>query len=414
MAGVRLFFASISHTGVRRTSRWLAPGPQPGMNEDKATRFHRLRRRAAMLAAAWSVLLLGLLWISNGSALLRDAIERLIDTPSLPRALLAPATAMVFAWIVAMVHGAAAFPLSFFAGFILERRYGLSRQTVGEWCQDHVKALGLGLAFGGLSAGVVYLALTTWPDRWWIATTTGAVTVSLVLTWLAPIVLIPIFFTVRPLEHEALRARLMALCARAGTGVVGAYEWRLSRKSSRANAALIGFGSTRRILLSDTLINDYSAEEIEVILAHELSHHVSHDLWRALVAEVGVVGLGFWVGNAVLHRSIGWFGLGGVADPSGMPLLLLTAMGVSGLALPVVNALSRWHERRADRFALDTTRNAAAFISAMKRLGASNLAEEDPSAFARLFFYTHPPMGDRLEFARAWARQAEATARTNP
>jgi len=373
------------------------------MNEDKATRFHRLRRRAAIVAVGWSVLLLAGLLVTGGSAWLSDAAHRLVATWSIPWFLFTPALAACYAIVVALAHEVVAFPLAMFTGLVLERRYGLSRQTAGEWHRDHLKALALGLLFGGLSAAFVYLALTLWPDRWWLATTAGAVIVSLILTWLAPVVLIPLFFKVTPLQNDSLRERLTALAKRVGTGTIGIYEWRLSQKTSRANAALTGFGRTRRILLSDTLVGDYSEDEIEVILAHELSHHVSHDVWRALVLQAVVVGLGFWAGNWTLRWSIRWLGLYAISDPAGLPVLVLTAMAVSALALPLVNAISRWHERRADQFALDTTRNPAAFASAMKRLGASNLAEEDPSTFARLFFYTHPPLGDRLDFARAWA-----------
>ncbi len=349
------------------------------------------------------MLLLGLLLATGWSALLRDTAHRVADRLLVPSFLIIPAVATCYALVVALAHEVIALPLAFFTGFFLERQYGLSRQTVGEWCRDHLKALGLGLLFGGVSAGFIYLALTLWPDRWWMVTTAGAVIVSVILTWLAPVVLIPLFFRVTPLENDSLRERLTALARRVGTEAMGIYEWRLSEKTSRANAALTGFGDTRRILLSDTLVGNYSEDEIEVILAHELSHHVSHDVWRALVVEAVVVGAGFWAGNQVLRWAIPWLGLGGVSDVAGLPVLALTAMGVSALALPLVNAISRWRERRADRFALDSTRNPAAFTSAMKRLGASNLAEEDPSAFARLFFYTHPPLGDRLAFARAWA-----------
>jgi len=376
------------------------------MNEDKATRFHRLRRRSAIVAAVWSVLLLALLLATGWSALLRDTAHRVLESLFVPAFLLVPVIAVCYALAVALVHEVVACPLAFFRGLVLERRYGLSRQTAGEWWRDHLKALGLGLLFGGLSAGFVYLTLTLWPDWWWLATTAGAAAVSLTLTWLAPVVLVPLFFKVTPLQNDSLRERLTALAQGAGTATVGIYEWRLSAKTSRANAALTGFGRTRRILLSDTLVCDYSEDEIEAILAHELSHHVFHDVWRSLALDVVVVGAGCWAGSEVLRRSTGGLGLSGVADVAGLPVLVLTAMGVSALALPLMNAISRWHERRADQFALDTTRNPAAFISAMKRLGASNLAEDDPPACARLFFYTHPPLGDRLAFAQAWtARQ---------
>jgi STE24 endopeptidase len=372
------------------------------MNEDKSTRFHRLRRRTAVLAAAWSFVLLGLLVATGGSAWLRDTLDRLLGAHLLPMVLRVPAIAVCYAIVVALVHELVALPLACFAGFVLERRYGLSRQSVGEWCRDHLKALALGVLVASVAAGFVYLALMLWPVWWWVATTAGAVVAGLIMTWLAPVALIPLFFKIVPLRSDSLDRRLTALAERAGTTAVGVFEWRLSEKTSRANAALIGFGRTRRILLSDTLVGDYSEEEIEVILAHELSHHVSHDVWRALALEGVVAGAGFWAGSEVLRWSAGWLGLRGVADVAGLPVLVLTAMGVSALALPLANAISRWHERRADRFALDTTRNPAAFISAMKRLGASNLAEDDPPALARWLFHTHPPLGDRLAFAEAW------------
>jgi STE24 endopeptidase len=377
------------------------------LNEDKASRFHRLRRRTAILAAVWSALLLALLLATGWSALLRDAAHRSVVWLFGSSLLLVPAVAVCYALVLALVHEVVAFPLAFFSGFYLERLYGLSKQSVGDWFQDHLKAFSLGLLFGGASAGFVYLALSLWPDEWWLAATAGAIVVGVVLTWLAPVVLIPLFFKMTPLRNDPLRQRLDALADRSGTGALDIFEWRLSDKTSRANAALTGFGKTRRILLSDTLIADYSADEIEVVLAHEMSHHVRHDVWRALALEAVVVGAGFWASSHVLPRAIGWLGLGGLSDVAGLPVLVLTAMVVSTVALPAANAISRWHERRADRFALDITRNPTAFASAMKRLGASNLAEDDPSLFARLFFYSHPPMADRLAFARAWVAKQQ-------
>jgi len=349
------------------------------------------------------VLLLALLLFTGGSHYLRDAVANHVYDPGVPRFLFVPVVALLYATAVALAHEVVALPLAFFTGFVLERRYGLSRQSAGQWCRDHLKALVLGLLFAGLSAGFVYLTLMLWPGWWWLVATAAAVAVSVMLTWLAPLVLIPLFFTLAPLENDSLRDRLTSLCGRIGAGPTDIYEWRLSTKTSRANAALIGFGQTRRILLSDTLVSDYSADEIEVILAHELSHHVSYDIWWALALEAVVVGTGFWAGSVVLRWLVPWVGLDGVADVAGSPVLVLSAMSVSAMSLPLLNAISRWRERRADQFALDMTRNPAAFTSAMKRLGASNVAEEDPPAFARLFFYTHPPLGDRLQFAREWA-----------
>jgi STE24 endopeptidase len=382
------------------------------MNEDKATRFHRLRRRTAILAAGWSVLFLVYALTSGWSAGLRDTALRQIDASFCPQGLRAPAIASYIAVVLLLAHQVVAFPLAFVAGFWLERKYELSRQSVGEWCLDHVKAVAIAIIFGAPAAGSVYLTIVLWPDRWWIAATAGAVIVSVMLTWLAPLVIIPLFFKLVPLPAGELLTRIDALCQRVGAGRMDVFEWRLSEKTSRANAALTGFGRTRRIMLSDTLIRNYSADEIEVILAHELSHQVARDIWWAIAVEAVVVGLGFWVYSLLMAWAVPTWGLCRVTNPAALPLLVLTGMVTSTIALPLVNAISRWRERRADQFALDTTRNPAAFISAMKRLGASNLAEDDPSRFARLFFYTHPPMGDRLAFARAWASTHQAASST--
>ena len=161
-------------------------------------------------------------------------------------------------------------------------------------------------------------------------------------------------------------------------------------------------GRTRRILLSDTLLADYSDDEIEVVLAHELSHHVHHDLWRGLALQAVLLLLGFFVSDRALRTFADQLVLRGLDDPAGMPLLLLSAGVCSLLFMPVANALSRAHERRADRYALDATQQPEAFISAMKRLSQQNLAEDRPSPLVQWLFYSHPPIRDRIEAARQW------------
>jgi STE24 endopeptidase len=213
---------------------------------------------------------------------------------------------------------------------------------------------------------------------------------------------LPVFYAVKPLDRETLRGRLLALADRAGARVVGAYEWGLSEKTRKANAALAGLGSTRRILISDTMLSEYSEDEIEVVLAHELAHHVHGDIWKGLLFESALIVAGFYAAFRVLTGLGPWLGLADAADPAGLPLLLLAGGVVSLLMVPAANALSRRYERSADRFALDLTRNPAAFISAMRRLGAQNLAEEHPSRTVQWLFYSHPPIAERIAVARAF------------
>jgi STE24 endopeptidase len=226
--------------------------------------------------------------------------------------------------------------------------------------------------------------------------------VVVALTQLAPVLLLPLFYDVKPLDRKALAARLGALADRAGAPVLGTFEWRLSDRTKKANAALAGLGRTRRILLSDTLLADYSDDEIEVILAHELAHHVHRDIWRAIVFETLLIALGFFVADRTLTAWAGAFGAMGKADIAALPLLML-AMGAVSLALmPLRNGLSRSHERRADRYALGLTRNVEAFVTAMKRLAAQNLAEDEPSSLVEALFHSHPSTSARISAARSF------------
>ena len=184
--------------------------------------------------------------------------------------------------------------------------------------------------------------------------------------------------------------------------MLGAYEWGLAEKTKKANAALAGIGGTRRILVSDTMLAQYSDEEIEVVLAHEIGHHVHGDIWKMILFESALILAGFFLASRTLALLAAPFGLRGVADIAGLPILMLAAGAVSLVMMPVVHALSRALERRADRFALDLTGNPQAFISAMRRLGAQNLAEEHPSRIVQWLFYSHPPMLERIAAARAF------------
>ena len=220
------------------------------------------------------------------------------------------------------------------------------------------------------------------------------------LSW--GVLLLPLFYSVKPLDRDGLCARLLALADRAGARVLGAYEWGLGTKTKKANAALAGLGGTRRILVSDTMLAQYSDEEIEVVLAHELAHHVHGDIWKGIVFESGLIVAGFYLASRVLAAVVVPLQLRGVADVAGLPLLLLAAGAVSVVMVPVAHAMSRAFERSADRFALDLTRNPSAFISAMRRLGAQNLAEEHPSRVVQWLFYSHPPIGERIAAAQAF------------
>lgn len=312
--------------------------------------------------------------------------------------------------LVMLILAIVELPFAYYQGHLLEHQYGLSTQSAGHWLADQGKGVLLGLALAVVGTGVVYALLRSRPDDWWWMSAAIFAVATVGLAQLAPIVLLPIFYTFKPLDRPALAERLMKLAAAARTNVNGVFEWVLSSHTRKANAALAGLGRTRRILLSDTLLTDYSEDEIEVILAHELAHHVHRDLWRGLAVQTLLLFGGFYLAAQVLPAAADPLSLRGASDPAGLPVLMLIAGVWSFLLLPVVNGLSRAQERAADRYALQTTRNVAAFVTAMKRLSQQNLAEESPSRLVRWLFYSHPPIRERIDAARAFGREGHHVA----
>jgi STE24 endopeptidase len=371
------------------------------VTEDKSTRYHRRRRRADFAGTVLVGLFLVLLSATGAAGLIRWALEWTTGWLPAPFGPLL-AAGLFFAGLVATVN-ALELPFAWYQGYWLERRYGLTTQILAHWLADHVKAVTASGVVMWSGLVTVYTAIVLWPDRWWLVAA-GIFTVGMVLlARLAPVLLLPIFYRVRPLRRPELSDRLLRMAERAGAPVLGVYEWAISGHTSKANAALAGIGRSRRILLSDTMLDAYADDEIEVVLAHELAHHVHGDLWLGMALRTATLFAGAWLAALALAAAVPWLGLRGPADPAGAPLLLFVAGASSFVFLPVANALSRAQERRADHFALKLTRNPEAFVTAMRRLAQQNLAEERPSALARWLFYSHPPLGERIAAAQAWA-----------
>ncbi len=346
---------------------------------------------------------LAVIVVSGCSVALRDAVESAGGASHL-------GSAAMFIVAIAGLRELCLLPLAYYEGVTLERRYGLTTQSTRRWWLDHAKASGLGLVVV-LAAGVSVSLLLRWaPSWWWLLAAAGFTGVTVLLTQIAPVLLLPMFDPYEPLRREALVQRLMRLASRANTKVLGVFEWHIGARTKKANAALTGLGRTRRILVSDTLLAEHSDDEIEVILAHELAHHVHHDIWSSIGIHAVVVTVATYVTDLTLNWFAGSFGLIGKSDVAALPLAALACGVVSVLCMPLVNAVSRAHERRADRYALDMTGNASAFVSSMKRLGAQNLSDDRPSALVEFMFCTHPPVGARILAAQAWAARARQAA----
>ncbi|MBA3269457.1 MAG: M48 family metallopeptidase [Acidobacteria bacterium] len=370
------------------------------MNEDKATRYHRLKRRADVLSTAAAGLFLLILLRSGGSLYLRELGSVL--GMMIGRGFEEPGTVVGVAIALTVLLQLIDLPFAFYQGYVLEHRYGLSNERPAAWGRDQLKGGALSVVFSAAGASIVYGAVRASAEWWWVMSASVFAMVMVGIIQLAPVLLMPLFYTFKPLDRPTLVERLVTLADRAQTRIGGVYEWVLSAHTKKANAALAGMGRTRRILLSDTLLADYSEDEIEVVLAHELSHHVHHDLWRGVAFHTLLLFVSFFAAHLALGALVDTLRLRGIDDPAGLPLLLLVGGACSLAFMPLANAMSRAHERRADRYALETTRQPAAFISAMKRLSQQNLAEEHPSRIVQWLFYSHPPIRELIDAAHAW------------
>jgi STE24 endopeptidase len=309
-----------------------------------------------------------------------------------------------YVMFLSLISKALGFALDFY-GFRLEHRFSLSNQRLFSWLKDEFKGWFLGLIMATVLAEIVYALIRTSPEYWWLFGWLIFMGLFVFFAQIAPVVLFPLFYKFAPLQNDELKARLMRLGERAGTRVRGVYEWKLSEKSKKANAALTGLGNTRRIILADTLLQNYSDDEIEAVLAHELGHHVHGHMVKMIVVQALVTLAGFWAANYVLRYAIDEQGMfQHLADFANLPLLALVASGLSLLLMPALNAYSRFTERQADLYCWKSVSDVTPYISAMEKLARQNLSESHPSRLVELLFHSHPPISKRIAAAEAWAK----------
>jgi STE24 endopeptidase len=368
--------------------------------QEKARAYARERLRLSLTSAGVDLLVLVVILLTGFSL----AIERTV-TPARGWAAAPAAIVLWYSIGFGLLLKAVSLPFSV-ASHRLEIRYELNCQSWGSFWWDEVKGAGIGAVLGLAAVELVYWLLRAAPLHWWLIAWAAFLLFGIVLAQLAPVLLFPLFFKFRPLSDEGsegeLRRRLTALAARAGTRVRGIFEWKLGEKSKKANAALTGWGRTRRVILSDTLLASAGADEIEAVFAHELGHHVRRHIWQGLTFQAMLALFGFWVADRALNYFSARLDLRGIADVAGLPLLILVSTVVSFLLLPVANAFSRRMERQADDYAFTTMGGVEPLVAGLERLAQLNLAEVAPPRWKELIFYSHPSIVARIERARRW------------
>lgn len=365
--------------------------------QEKARDYARIRHRLSFLDLGLGFFFLLLLLLTPLSVGLRN----LLDFPQPLRVALYFATLMLCLGIVSA-------PLSFYRGFVLPRHFGLSIQSLRGWLRDGIKGAALGFLLGIGAMVLLYWLLGSFPHLWWLFAALFLLFFTVLMTNLAPIIIVPLFYRLEPLADANLRERLVRLAQRAQTRVGGVFTINLSSKATTGNAALMGLGNTRRIVLGDTILHGYSAEEIEVIMAHELGHHVHSDVARLIAFQSLITLAGLYLAHLVLKASVLGLGFSGIADVAAFPLLALVLGGFALVMTPLSNAYSRLLEGSADEYALALTDNPEGFRAVMTKLCDQNLSEAEPSRLVELFFYDHPPYFRRVDRARRYqARRPE-------
>ncbi|HEX5159158.1 MAG TPA: M48 family metallopeptidase [Ktedonobacterales bacterium] len=388
----------------------VEPTAEPAMatlddaRQEKARRYARQRQTLMLINLGISAVVIAVLLFSGLSFWLRDALEFAAGWQPISgwEPLRIALYFLVLGAVVAIIDA----PLTWYSGYVLPHRYGLSTQRVGAWLLDGVKSLAISLPIEILAVLFVYLLLAVSPNAWWLWAGLAMLLFTVVLANLAPILLLPLFYKLTPLPDGDVKQRALALAAQAHTRVRGIYSMNMSAKTTAANAAVMGLGNTRRIVIGDTLLNHYTPDEIEVVVAHELGHQVHLDIPKLIIVQSVTMLGGLYLVNLALHAVVGAVpAYHGLSDPATMPLVA-AVLGVFGLVmLPLTNGFSRTVERQADGYALESTGKVDAFISAMTRLANQNLAELSPSPLVEFFLYNHPSIGARLAFARKYAEK---------
>src|SRR6266508_4461555 len=364
--------------------------------QKQAKKYARIRRRLWLVDTIFSAIY-AILWLFLGWA---GALRDWLPTFTNNQWLLVALFVAIFGGIYTVIN----LPLGYYSGFVLPHRFGQSNQTFKDWVIDQLKGLAVGAPLGLILLELLYLALRVTGNLWWLWAAGGMLGFTVILSNLAPVLIAPLFNKYVPLgeEHKELAERLLALARRANTKVRSVFKFDMSRQTKAANAALTGIGNTRRIVLGDTLINEFSTDEIETVLAHELGHHVHRDIPVLITFGAISTTLSLYLASLALNWAISYFGFTGPADVAAFPALGIIFGAYELITMPLDNAVSRWREGMADDYALQSTGKNEAFASAFTRLANQNLGEVDPEKWVVLMFYSHPPLGERIVKANHW------------
>lgn len=304
---------------------------------------------------------------------------------------------IAFILVIGLVGSIISFPVSWYSGFYLEHKYNLSNQTFLKWIWEGLKGLLVSLVIGIPILLTFYYILNTFYSLWWLPFAVIMFFISVVLSQIFPILILPIFYKLTPIDNDELKQKINSLATNARIRVENVYKFNMSKNTKKANAAFTGLGKTKRIILGDTLLDNYTTEEIETVIAHELGHFKKKHIIKNIFIGTASSFLTLFIIASLYQTSLSWFEFESISQISALPLLALWSMLIGIIQTPLGNILSRKFEYEADEYAVKETRNPGAFIKTLEKLTDQNLGDKEPHPFVEWFFYSHPSIKNRLK-----------------
>ncbi len=312
---------------------------------------------------------------------------------------------LIFIAVIVLFSTIIFLPINIYSGFYLEHKYNLSNQTFVKYLLENLKSLAVGLAIGIPILLLFFFVLNQFGDLWWLVFASAMFVISVVLSQIFPIIIFPLFYKVIPLSDDELKSKISQLAKDAGIKVENVFTFDMSKNTKKANAAFTGLGKTKRIILGDTLLNNYSKDEIETVIAHELGHYKQKHILKNILFGTAASFLTFFVISVLYKVSLSWFDLQSITQIGAIPLLSLWAMIIGLVHTPLGNILSRKYEFEADRYAVETTKKPQSFINTLNKLTEQNLGDKEPHPFVEWYFYSHPSIKNRINAIKKFAEE---------
>lgn len=362
------------------------------MDTSNSKRYHRIKNYLFLADIVLNIIILLAFFFSGLSLSLKNLLVQEISYYYL--------VVFLYALILSLIFYLVGFPLNFYDGYILEHRFNLSHQNFFSWLKHNFKQSIISLIILLAVVEFIYFVLRNFSSTWWIWASFFWLFLSLILTKITPSILIPIFYKYIAIGNQQLKNKIFSLFGYCNVKLKDIYAINLSKDTKKANAFICGLGNNRRVVLTDTLLNNFNNEQINTVVAHELGHYKNRDTFKLVICNSVLSLVAFFSVDIIFRKSLLSFGFQNIDDIALFPLFSLYLLVISLIILPVQNSFSRFLETKSDSFSLKATKSPEAYISTLTKLGEINLADFDPNPFIEFMLYDHPALSRRIAFAK--------------